>query len=195
MKATLSMFSVSLLLGCGAEPPSGQKTPPSLTAPAPGEAALGQPPAGPPTEGDFAPAFALKNQRGETVDLASYLGKKPIILYFYPKDDTPGCTTEAQEFRDRSDDFAAAGAVVLGVSLDPVESHLAFAEKFSLNFDLLADTEQTVTQRYGVLGDFGGTAVAKRVTFLIGKDGKVKRVFRDVDVSVHGEEVLQALKS
>jgi peroxiredoxin Q/BCP len=155
---------------------------------------LGEPPAGPPSEGDFAPSFSLKNQRGETVSLSSFLGKKPIVLYFYPKDDTPGCTIEAQDFRDRSPDLAAAGAIVLGVSLDPVESHQAFAEKYSLAFDLLADTEHSAAKRYGVLGDFNGVPIAKRVTFLIGQDGKVKKIFRDVDVSEHGEEVLEALR-
>lgn len=147
-----------------------------------------------PEIGTRAPAVKLKNQRGEAVDVASFVGKSAVVLYFYPKDDTPGCTTEAKDFRDRSAEIETLGAKIIGVSLDDISSHEAFADKYDLNFDILSDTDQSTAKAYGVLGSFDNTPITKRTTFLIGKDGNIKKIFTDVKVSVHGEEVLKALK-
>ena len=193
---------VAGLFSCGAPPTTTDpiKTPPSADkTPAPLTQAAPTPPAPVvsgvlPEIGTKAPAVQLKNQRGETVDLASFVGKHAVVLYFYPKDDTPGCTTEAKDFRDRSAEIEGFGAKVIGVSLDAVASHEAFADKYDLTFDILSDTEQVAAKAYGVLASFNDTPITKRTTFLIGKDGTIKKIFADVQVSVHGEEVITALK-
>ena len=145
--------------------------------------------------GSVAPNVRLPNQEGEMVDLSSFANKRAIVLYFYPKDDTPGCTVEALDFSVRKNQIAELGAELFGVSLDSVGSHSNFADKHTLNFDILADPEKKVTTAYGALTEINGTPIAKRTTFIIGSDGIVKKVFTDVDVLIHGEEVVAALQS
>jgi peroxiredoxin Q/BCP len=147
-------------------------------------------------EGDKAPAFRAATNGGGKISLADYLGKN-VILYFYPKDDTPGCTKEACAFRDHWDDFKKKGAVVLGVSADKVKSHDKFVEKFKLPFTLLADEDKKIVGAYGVWGPktFMGVKYVgiHRVTFLIGPDGKIKKIWPMVKPAEHAEEVLAAL--
>lgn len=147
--------------------------------------------------GAAAPAFTLKNAEGGKVKLSDFKGKL-VILYFYPKDDTPGCTTEACNFRDASADFAAHDAVVLGVSPDDVESHAKFRDKFQLNFSLLADPDHTVAEKYGAWREknmYGKKSMGiQRSTFLIDRKGKVVRVWPRVKVEGHDAEVLEALR-
>jgi peroxiredoxin Q/BCP len=149
-------------------------------------------------EGKKAPAFTLKNQDGKPVKLADFAGKN-VVLYFYPKDNTPGCTTEACDFRDQHGKLEKAGAVVLGVSPDAEKTHLKFAGKFGLPFTLLADTEHEVSEKYGAWGEkslYGRKFMGIiRSTFLIGGDGKVAKVWPKVKVAGHVDEVLEAVKS
>ena len=149
-------------------------------------------------EGKKAPAFSLKDQTGKTVKLADFAGMN-VVLYFYPKDNTPGCTTEACDFRDQHGKLEKAGAVVLGVSPDAEKTHLKFAGKFGLPFTLLADTEHAVAEKYGSWGEktlYGRKFMGIiRSTFLIGGDGKVAKVWPKVKVAGHVEEVLEAVKS
>lgn len=147
--------------------------------------------------GDAAPAFSAPTQTGETVSLADLRGK-PVVLYFYPKDDTPGCTTEACSFRDAWSALKKAGVVVLGVSTDPVKSHAKFADKFKLPFPLLADEDRKIVTAYGVWGEkvfmgrkYQGT---HRVTFLIGGDGRIAAIWPKVKPEGHADEVLAAAK-
>ena len=146
--------------------------------------------------GDLAPEFAAKTQSGEKVSLSQYRGKH-VILYFYPKDDTPGCTKEACGFRDRSAEFAGNGAVVLGISTDSVKSHQKFAEKFKLPFNLLADEEKQIVNAYGVWGQksFMGRKYlgTHRLTFLIGPDGRIKKIWPKVKPDEHAAEILAEL--
>lgn len=139
-----------------------------------------------PKEGQKAPDFSLVDQHGTTHTLETHKGKY-VVVYFYPKDDTPGCTKEACGFRD---DFAVlekAGAVILGVSTDDVESHKQFAEKYHLNFSLLADVDKTMANSYGVLSDNG---YAKRVTFLLDELGLIVKVYPAVNPVGHSQEIL-----
>ncbi|MCP3165476.1 thioredoxin-dependent thiol peroxidase [Myxococcus qinghaiensis] len=149
-----------------------------------------------PQAGDAAPDFVLQDQDGNSVTLSQLAGKN-VVLYFYPKDDTPGCTVEACAFRDEHSVLEAAGAVVLGVSADSTASHRKFATKFNLPFPLLADTEHQVSDAYGVWGEkslYGRKFLGiNRATFLIGTDGKVKQVWPKVKVNGHVVEVLAAL--
>ncbi|HWC87289.1 MAG TPA: thioredoxin-dependent thiol peroxidase [Solirubrobacteraceae bacterium] len=146
--------------------------------------------------GDQAPDFTLPDQRGEPVTLSALQGK-PVVLYFYPKADTPGCTTQACGVRDHALDYEFAGAVVLGVSPDPVKPIARFAEKFALGFSLLSDEEHRVAQAYGVWVQksmYGRTYMGmERTTFVIGPDGVVTDVFRRVKPAQHDELVLGAL--
>ena len=148
--------------------------------------------------GKKAPTFSLKDQNGKTVKLAEFAGKN-VVLYFYPKDNTPGCTTEACDFRDQHVKLEKAGAVVLGVSPDAEATHLKFAGKFGLPFTLLADTEHAVAEKYGSWGEkslYGRKFMGIiRSTFLIGGDGKVAKVWPKVKVAGHVDEVLEAVKS
>jgi thioredoxin-dependent peroxiredoxin len=146
--------------------------------------------------GDPAPDFTATTQAGTKVSLADFKGKN-VILYFYPKDNTPGCNREACAFRDEFSRLAAKGAVVLGVSTDSVPSHSKFAQKFSLPFTLLSDENKALVQSYGVWGlksfmgrKFVGT---RRITFLIGPDGRIKQVWPKVKPAEHAKEVLAAL--
>ena len=147
-------------------------------------------------EGGKAPKFTVATSGGGKLSLADYLGKN-VILYFYPRDDTPGCTKEACAFRDYYADFKKAGAVVLGVSTDTVKSHDKFVEKFKLPFTLLADEDKKIVEAYGVWGEksFMGRKYlgTHRVTFLIGPDGKIKKIWPTVKPEAHAEEVLAAL--
>jgi peroxiredoxin Q/BCP len=147
-------------------------------------------------EGDDAPAFTAFTSGGGRVSLADFKGRN-VILYFYPRDDTPGCTKEACAFRDHFAEFKKKGAVVLGVSTDPVKSHDKFVEKFKLPFTLLADEDKAIVQAYGAWGQksFMGRKYlgTHRVTFLIGPDGKIKRIWPTVKPEEHAEEVLAAL--
>lgn len=148
------------------------------------------------TEGDVAPPFTVATNGGGTASLADYKGKN-VILYFYPKDDTPGCTKEACAFRDHFAAFKKKGAVVLGVSVDPVKAHDKFVEKYKLPFTLLADVDKKIVEAYGVWGQkmFMGRKYlgVHRVTFLIGPDGKIKKIWPKVKPEEHAEEVLAAL--
>ncbi len=145
-----------------------------------------------PQEGQAAPTFTLPNQEGTPVDLASYKGKW-VVLYFYPKDMTTGCTIEAHNFQRDLDKYKALNAVILGVSVDTVDSHKQFCTKDSLTFTLLADPDKKVVQEYGSLGNFGPMVIAMRNTFLIGPDGKIVKVWTKVDPNVHSDAVLAAL--
>jgi peroxiredoxin Q/BCP len=149
-----------------------------------------------PKVGDAAPPFTLPADDGSTVSLAGLLGR-PVVLYFYPKDDTSGCTVEACEFRDRWSDVQATGAVLLGVSPDPVASHVKFRRKHALPFPLLADTDHRVAEAYGVWGEksmYGRKYLGvRRTTFVIGADGRIRRVFEKVKPRGHAAEVLAAL--
>jgi thioredoxin-dependent peroxiredoxin len=147
-------------------------------------------------EGKPAPSFTLPSDSGETVSLDSLRGK-PVVLYFYPKDDTPGCTTQACGFRDTWDEFEHRGAIVLGVSPDTPESHVRFKQKYGLPFTLLADEDHAVAEAYGVWVEknYGGRRYmgVERSTFVIDPDGNVAKVLRRVKPDGHAEDVLAAL--
>jgi peroxiredoxin Q/BCP len=147
-------------------------------------------------EGDKAPAFTAAANSGGKISLADYSGKN-VILYFYPKDDTPGCTKEACAFRDDFSEFKKRGAIVLGVSPDSVKSHDKFVEKFKLPFTLLADEDKKIVEAYGVWGEksFMGRKYlgTYRVTFLIGPDGRIKKIWTQVKPEEHAREILAAL--
>jgi thioredoxin-dependent peroxiredoxin len=149
-------------------------------------------------EGKKAPAFTLASDDGNKVKLADLLGK-PVVLYFYPKDDTPGCTKEACAFRDRQQELAKLGAQVLGVSPDDVASHVKFRDKYELNFSLLADPDHKVAEKYGAWREknmYGKKSMGiQRSTFLIDADGKVAKVWKRVNVDGHDEAVIAALKA
>lgn len=153
-----------------------------------------QAPAAAPAEGSAAPDFKLQDQKGDWHTLNQYKGKF-VVLYFYPKDNTPGCTTQACELRDNIFAFKKVDAVILGVSVDDVASHKKFAEEHSLPFDILADSSQEVSTKYGVLKNFGVTKLASRQTFLIGPDGKVVKHWANVDPKGHSDMVLAEIKS
>jgi thioredoxin-dependent peroxiredoxin len=147
-------------------------------------------------EGDPAPDFTLTSDRGEAVTLSSLRGR-PVVLYFYPKDDTPGCTTQACGIRDAYGEFERAGAIVLGVSPDDESSHVEFRNKYELPFTLLADEDHAVAEQYGVWGEkkyMGKSYMGiNRSTFVIDADGNVKKAMRDVKPATHADDVLAAL--
>ena len=146
--------------------------------------------------GDPAPDFKAITHTGDAVSLSDYRGK-PVILYFYPKDDTPGCTKEACGFRDQFAEFKKRGAIILGVSIDSRPKHEKFARKYNLPFPLLVDEDKTIVNAYGVWGEkkFMGRAYqgTHRVTFLIGPDGRIKNIWPKVKPETHPAEVLPAL--
>ncbi len=146
--------------------------------------------------GQKAPDFSLLNQDGKIMRLSDFKGKK-VVLYFYPKDDTPGCTKESCAFRDGLDEIHASGAVVLGVSGDSVESHKKFTKKFNLNFPLLSDEKKTVLQAYGVWKEkslYGRKFMGiERTTFIVDEQGTIDDIFQKVKVDGHLEEVLAEL--
>ena len=148
--------------------------------------------------GKAAPQFSLAASNGQTISLADFKGKKSVVLYFYPRADTPGCTKEACGFRDALADYDKANVAVLGISPDPVKAVEKFAGKFELNFPLLADADHAVAEKYGVWVEksmygkkYWGAA---RSTFVIGKDGKIRHVFEKVKPEGHDQEVLAWLK-
>jgi peroxiredoxin Q/BCP len=147
-------------------------------------------------EGKEAPDFELTSDSGERVRLSQFRGQ-PVVLYFYPKDDTPGCTAQACGIRDSYDDFTERGAVVLGVSPDEESSHVKFKEKYGLPFTLLADPTHEVAEQYGVWGEkrFAGKTYwgVERSTFLIDEDGRISKVMRRVKPDTHVEKVLAEL--
>lgn len=148
-------------------------------------------------EGQKAPDFTAKDQHGETISLAQFTGKK-VVLYFYPKDDTPGCTAEACDFRDNYQGLIAQGIVVLGVSVDDEKSHHKFATKHSLPFTLLADTEKEIVTAYGVWGEknnYGKKYMGiNRTTFLIDENGVITHIVKKVDTKNATAQVLELLK-
>lgn len=145
-----------------------------------------------PQVGQMAPNFTLNSQEGKPVSLDSFRGKW-VVLYFYPKDMTPGCTIEAHNFQQDQEKFQKANAVILGVSVDSVDSHKEFCAKDGLNFTLLSDVEKKVVAEYGSLGSYAGFKIANRNTFLIDPQGKIVKVWTKVDPSHHSTEVLTAL--
>lgn len=138
--------------------------------------------------GTDAPAFTVKDTNGNTVSLSDYAGKT-VVLYFYPKDDTPGCTKQACSFRDSISDYQNKDVVILGVSADDEASHQQFTQKYNLNFPLLADTDKRLIQAY----DVDGGGYAKRVTYVIDSNGKILYVDSSVNTSTHASDVLAAL--
>ena len=145
------------------------------------------------TEGAKAPLFEAQDQNGTLVRLADFQGKAAVVLYFYPKDDTPGCTAQACSLRDGFAAIKAAGAVILGVSADTSQSHKAFAEKFHLPFSILADPDKRIIGAYGVKWPLLG--IAKRVTFIIDKGGIIRHIVREVNTKAHDKQVLALLKT
>jgi thioredoxin-dependent peroxiredoxin len=151
-----------------------------------------------PRIGEVAPNFRLPSTDGKPVTLAEFKGKN-VVLYFYPKDDTPGCTAEACSFRDRNEEIKAENAVVLGVSTDSLESHEKFKGKHELNFPLLSDQTADVAKMFGAWKEknlYGRRSWGvARMTILIGPDGKIRKIYRKVDTSKHGDEILADLKA
>ena len=147
--------------------------------------------------GDKAPSFKLKNQDGKTISLSDLKGK-PIVLYFYPKDDTSGCTKEACNFRDEFPKFGKMKAEIIGISSDSVESHKKFAQKYKLPFNLLSDEKKEVIEKYGVWQEksmYGKKYMGiVRTTFIIDASGKIGKIFPKVKVDNHNKEVMEALK-
>ncbi|MEO7332131.1 MAG: peroxiredoxin [Minicystis sp.] len=188
--ALLALVALVTLSGCNDPPPSAAT---STSKPAPSAAAsvASAAPAVMLKEGDAAPDLELTLQTGKTVKLSSLKGKT-VAIYFYPKDDTPGCTVEAQGIRDNWEQLAAANITVIGVSLQDAASHQQFIDKYKLPFDLAVDTTGAVARAFGVPvhGEY-----ASRQTFLIGPDGKIKKVWPDVKPSGHAAEILAAAKS
>lgn len=147
-----------------------------------------------PSAGAPAPTFALKDQTGKLHKLTDYRGKW-VVLYFYPKDDTPGCTEEACKFRDDLAQLTQLGAQVIGVSVDDAASHAKFADKYNLPFPLLADPGGATAKAYGAYSDWGLFAFAKRYTFLIDPQGKVAKAYLKVDTSKHSVEIIDDLRN
>ena len=144
--------------------------------------------------GSLAPNFTLPSQSGKVVSLRDFLGKKPVILFFYPKDDTPGCTKEACAFRERHEDFRELNAEVIGISSDSVESHRSFAAEHELPFTLLSDEGGKVRKLYGASSAFG--LFPGRVTYVLDEEGVVRHIFASqLGVEEHVEEALEALRS
>lgn len=151
-----------------------------------------------PVIGKPAPDFTLPSSTGEMVTLKSFKNKKSVVLYFYPKDDTPGCTKEACGFRDLTAEFEQAGAVILGVSNDPVDSHAKFREKFKLPFELLADEDASVSKAYGVYKQknlYGKKYMGiERTTFIVDRTGRIAQIYPKVKVEGHVADVLAFLR-
>ena len=149
--------------------------------------------AGIPQTGSIAPAFSLPDQNNDTRCLDDFRGKW-VVLYFYPKDDTPGCTAEACSFRDDIQQLGGLGAQVVGVSVDDTSSHASFAQKYHLPFPLLSDKDASAAKAYGAFSDWGIMKFAKRYTFLIDPNGKIVKSYLDVDTSRHSSEIIADLR-
>lgn len=147
-----------------------------------------------PATGSDAPSFKLQDQNGEWHALGDYRGQW-LAVYFYPRDDTPGCTTEACNFRDNIYAFKAIGATVVGISVDDVESHKEFSDKYKLPFTILADEDGTTAKAYGVLRDYKLLKLASRQSFLVDPEGKIAKHYDDVDPDKHTDEVLADIKA
>jgi len=192
----LIALSVPMFAACDKTPasPAAPAPTPAANAPAAPAPAANAPAAPAPTTplavGDAAPDVTLPLHDGTTVTLASLRGSR-VLVYFYPKDDTPGCTVEAQGLRDRAADLAAAGVKVFGVSVQGADSHKAFIDKHALPFPLVADTDTRVATAFRV--PLIGPGLTKRQSFLIGKDGRLEAVWPDVDPATHAADVLAAI--
>lgn len=147
-------------------------------------------------EGKKAPAFSLKDESGKSVKLSELKGQ-PVVVYFYPKDDTPGCTTEACAFRDRLSEISASGAVIVGVSADDAASHQKFRDKYELNFPLLVDKDHKLAEKYGAWREknmYGKKSMGiQRSTFLIDSEGRVAKIWKRVKVDGHDQQVIDAI--
>ena len=182
-------LSFGLVLGCSKDPPrsdpgataSPAASTTSTTAAAAGAVTVGKPP----------PDFTVKDHLGAELKLSALKGT-PVVIYFYPKDETPGCTAEAKDFRDSWKDLEKKGVTVIGISTDSADSHKAFATHHGLPFHLVSDETGTLAKSFGVPNRVGFLG---RQTFVIGADGNVKKIYRDVDVSKHASEVLADLQS
>jgi thioredoxin-dependent peroxiredoxin len=142
--------------------------------------------------GQDAPTFTLPDANGNSVSLSQYAGQW-VVLYFYPKDDTPGCTKEACHFRDDMHKLEQLGAKVIGVSVDDSESHAEFSKKYALPFPLLSDVDGTVASQYQALTNLGPVKIAKRYTYLIDPNGKFAKIYLDVDTSKHSQQIIDDL--
>ncbi len=142
--------------------------------------------------GTTAPAFTTKDTNGNTVSLSDFSGKQ-VVLYFYPKDDTPGCTKEACSFRDNYATYQGKDVVVLGVSMDDETSHQAFTQKFSLPFPLLADVDGSITKAYDVEGVYKGITHSQRVTYVIDGSGQISQVYDSINTETHAADILADL--
>ncbi|MFT5504504.1 MAG: peroxiredoxin Q/BCP [Gammaproteobacteria bacterium] len=150
------------------------------------------------TEGQQAPEFSGTTQDGKSINLSDYASTKNVVLYFYPKDDTPGCTIEANEFTNLISEFEASGTIIIGVSADSVDSHIQFIEKFGIKFNLFADTSKTICDQYGAWGEceWNGKHYMgiKRSTFVIDKSGALHKAMYDVKAKGHAQEILDIVK-
>lgn len=150
------------------------------------------------TVGNNAPDFSLPTDSGENLSLSGFLDKKNVVLYFYPKDDTPGCTMEAKDFRDKVNDFSSLDTVIIGASKDSIKCHANFKAKYSLPFYLVSDENAEMLEKYGVWVEksmFGKKYMGiERTTFLIDKKGKIVKIWKNVKVSGHANEVLERVK-
>lgn len=169
--------SLAFAAACHREAP---KSDPGITTTS-GEVAVGKPP----------PDFTAKDHLGKDITLSALKGT-PVVVYFYPKDETPGCTAEAKDFRDSWKDLEKKGVTVIGISTDSADSHKSFAKHYELPFHLVSDASGTIAKSFGVPNHLG---FLSRQTFVIGADGNVKKIYRDVDVSKHASEVLADLQS
>lgn len=197
VRLSVSLLTLAAFAGCNpsssAPSTSSSSTATSASASAtPSTSATAAATTGALKEGDAAPDVEMAMQDGRKVKLASLKGQN-VVVYFYPKDQTPGCTVEAQNFRDRFDDLKKAGIAVIGVSTQDAASHKAFIEKEKLPFDLAVDEDKSLARAFGV--PLIGPGLHSRQTFLIGKDGKIKKVWREVQPKDHADEVLAASKA
>jgi peroxiredoxin Q/BCP len=185
------LLAVALLslVACKKDEPTATTTAPSASASAATATATATATL---KEGDAAPDLSMSLQDGKQLKLSSLKGRMAVV-YFYPKDQTPGCTVEAENFRDRFDDLKKAGITVIGVSTQDAASHKAFIEKEKLPFDLAVDEDRSIAKAFGVPAGYPG--MHARQTFLIGKDGKIKKIWRDVTPKDHANEVLSAAQS
>ena len=181
MRFPALLLSVSLLAACKRDAPPAGSDPAASAAPATSEITVGKPP----------PDFTATDHNGKEITLSALKGK-PVVVYFYPKDETSGCTKEANNFRDAYKDLEKAGAEVIGISTDSLDSHRSFAKNHELPFHLLSDANGAIAKSFGVPNRLG---FLSRQTFVIGADGNVKKIYRDVDVPSHASEVLSDVKS